>query len=73
MTVDTDETKGIIAKAEELVEMGLKSKDSLHLACAIALRCDYFLTTDDHLIKKAILIAEIKVTDPIAFMREEFE
>jgi len=72
-TVDTDETQEIIEKAEGLVEIGVKSKDALHLACAIILRCDYFLTTDEQLIKKAIRVAEIKVTDPITFMREEFE
>jgi predicted nucleic acid-binding protein len=72
-TVETDETKEIIKMAEELVQIGLKSKDALHLACAIALRCDYFLTTDDHLIRKAIGIGEIKVADPITFIREESE
>lgn len=72
-TVDTDETEEVLKKAERLVQMGLKGKDALHVACAIALSCDYFLTTDDHLIKKAIGIAEIKVTDPITFIREECE
>ncbi len=72
-TVDTDETKGILEKAENLVQLGLKSKDALHLACAISLGCDYFLTTDDHLIKKSAGIDEIRVADPITFIREEFE
>jgi len=56
--------------AEEFYEMGLKSKDSLHLACAISLKCDYFLTTDDELIKKAMGIDVIKITDPISYIRE---
>lgn len=68
---DTDETEEIIEKAERLHQMGIKGKDALHLACAIALRCDYFLTTDDYLIKKAVGTSEIKVTDPITFIREE--
>lgn len=72
-TVDTEETKEIIEKAEGLVQMGLNSKDALHLACAISLGCDYFLTTDDHLIKKAVGIEVIKVADPIIFVREAFE
>lgn len=71
--VDTNETKEILERAAELVQIGLKSKDALHLACAIALRCDVFLTTDDHLIKRAAGIADIKVTDPITFVREECE
>ncbi len=72
-TVDADETEEIVDRAEELVKKGLKSKDALHLACAMALRCDFFLTTDDQLIKKAIGVAGIKVTDPITFIREECE
>ena len=38
--------KEIIERAEGLVQMGLKSKDALYLACAISLRYDYFLTAD---------------------------
>lgn len=72
-TVDADETKEILEKAEELVQVGLKSKDALHVACAIVLKCDYFLTTDDRLIRKAAGITEIKVTDPVTFVREEAE
>ena len=51
--VDTDVTKEIVEKAEMFHQMGIKSKDSIHLACAISMRCEYFLTTDDELIKKA--------------------
>ncbi len=72
-TVDTGETKDILEKAENLVQLGLKSKDALHLACAISQGCDYFLTTDDHLIKKSAGIDEIRVADPITFVREELE
>jgi predicted nucleic acid-binding protein len=51
----------------------MKSKDAVHLACAIFLECDYFLTTDDHLIKKATGLMEIRVADPVTFIREELE
>ena len=72
-TIDTDATEEIIEKAEELFHTGLKSKDALHGACAILLKCDFFLTTDEQLIKKAVGIREISVTDPITFIREEPE
>lgn len=72
-SVDTDETKEIVEKAERFHQMGIKSKDSIHLACAISMRCEYFLTTDDELIKKASGIKEIKVTDPISFIKEVTE
>lgn len=71
--VDTDETKEIVEKAEKFHQMGIKSKDSIHLACAISMRCEYFLTTDDELIKKVSGIKEVKVTDPISFIKEVTE
>lgn len=71
--VDTDETKEIVERAEKFHQLGIKSKDSLHLACAISMQCEYFLTTDDELIKKASGIEEIKVTDPISFIKEVTE
>ena len=72
-TIHADETNGILEKAGNLVQQGIKSKDALHLACAIALECDYFLTTDDHLIKKSTGLKEVRVADPITFVREELE
>ncbi|MEW6264418.1 MAG: PIN domain-containing protein [Thermodesulfobacteriota bacterium] len=70
---DTNETAALMEKAEELLKRGLSSKDALHLSCAIALKCDFFITTDDHLLKKAADIKEIRIADPIAFVREESE
>jgi len=72
-SLNTDETKEITGKAEWFHQMGIKSKDSIHLACAISMQCEYFLTTDDELIKKASGIKEIKVTDPISFIKEATE
>jgi len=42
------------SRAKELNEMGFKSFDALHIACAERGRADVLLTTDDHLLKKAI-------------------
>jgi hypothetical protein len=33
-------------------------------------KVDYFLTTDDGILKKAMLANEIKITDPIGFIKE---
>ena len=71
-TIDISETKQVLETAKRFSQMGFKSKDSLHLACAIATDCKYFLTTDDHLIKKGAGLDEIEVTDPIDFVREEY-
>lgn len=70
-TIDISETKQVIETAKRFYRMGFKSKDSLHLACAIATDCKYFLTTDDQLIKKGAGLDEIEVTDPIDLVREE--
>ena len=53
--------------------MGVRSKDALHLACAVAMECDYFLTTDEQLVKRASGVTKIKVTDLVSFIREEIE
>ena len=42
---DTGETAEILETAERFERIGVRSKDALHLACAIAMKCDYFLTT----------------------------
>lgn len=70
---DTDETSEIVERSQTFVQIGLRAKDALHVSCAIALGCDYFLTTDDQLIKKAAGIAEVRVTDPITFVKEHIQ
>ena len=62
---------GEIIKTAKLVhQQGFKEVDALHVACAIKAGADYFLTTDDGILKKAGLIAGIKITDPIGFIKE---
>jgi predicted nucleic acid-binding protein len=53
----------------ELIKQGLKMKDAAHLACAIKANCDYFITTDDKLIKK-YLGNKIKVRTLITFLSD---
>jgi len=69
-TADVEETPEVLDKATELSELGVKSKDALHVACAIYAQCEYFLTTDDALLKKGQAIPEVKIIDPPAFIRE---
>ena len=65
------ETSDLISKAREIQERRhLKPKDCLHVACAIQGDCDYFLTTDDEIIKKMNGFEEIIVNDPQTFLRE---
>jgi len=42
-------------------------KDATHLACAITTKCDYFITTDDKLLKKCNDNI-IKARTPLTFL-----
>ncbi len=65
---DTKETSKILSIAEELFNTGLKSKDALHVACAVELKCKYFVTTDRIIIKKLSNFESIKVISPVDFI-----
>lgn len=66
--VDISETGNILSAAHLVQKLGLKSKDALHIACALEAGADYFITTDDWLIKKASALDKIQVVDPLDFI-----
>jgi len=68
--VDIEETPAVLEKAHVLAGLGLKAKDALHLACAIAAGCARFVTTDDEILKRGQDIQGIVTTDPLSFVRE---
>jgi len=70
--LDIDETQELLKYAEKLLPLGIKVMDALHIACAISGSADYFLTTDDGILKKTRTFSSIKVTDPIGFVKEVF-
>lgn len=57
----------ITAKAEELMKLGLRAKDAAHIASAIHLGAEYFLTTDKKILNKPV--TEINLVNPIEFVR----
>jgi hypothetical protein len=67
------ETPEILEEMNILTSMGLKPLDALHVACAIALHCEYFLTVDKGILKKASSISTIKIENPINFVIEREE
>ena len=69
-TMDVEETAMILQRATVLAGMGLKAKDALHIACAIAGECPYFVTTDDDILKRRQDVHDITVIDPTSFVRE---
>ncbi len=60
------ENEHIVLFAEKLSAMGIKSKDALHISCAIYGDCEYFITTDRKLLN--IKINETKIISPIDFI-----
>lgn len=49
----------------------LSSKDAVHLACADQAQCEYFLTCDDELGKRAQRLSlKMKVMNPVDYIRE---
>jgi predicted nucleic acid-binding protein len=61
-----DESDEIIDKANELVRIGVKPKDALHVASAIAGEAGYFMATDDKLLKKMAPESQISAINPVA-------
>src|SRR2546422_8872207 len=68
--IDVEETAIILQRATILAGRGLKAKDALHIACAIAGECTDFVTTDDDILKRRQGIQDITVIDPTALVRE---
>ena len=60
-----DETNVDVIKnrAEEIMKTGIKTKDALHVSCAIEAKADYFVTTDIRLLKCSS--NEVKIINPI--------
>ncbi len=67
---DIEEDERIVDIATRVNQHGVKNMDSLHIACAITAEAEYFLTTDDEILKRAIHIQGIRITDPIGFIKE---
>jgi len=55
--------------AESLKKWNIKSNDAIHLACAMEGKCNYFITTDDGILKNCYGM-DIHVCSPIIFISE---
>lgn len=65
-TTEAEDT--ILVTANALQCRGIKKKDAIHLACAQALACQYFITTDDGLLKKRKHVQGISIVNPVEFV-----
>ncbi|AFY73272.1 hypothetical protein Syn7502_01165 [Synechococcus sp. PCC 7502] len=64
-------TESIVSRAMELIQLGFKQFDALHIACAESGNVDIFLTTDDRLLKKAIAYEKtlkVSVANPVIWL-----
>ncbi len=64
-------TPAILAMMKEYVAAGIKPVDALYIACARILECQYFLTVDKGVLKKAEVITQIRVLNPLDFIIEK--
>ena len=65
-----EETPEVLHRAKEITGRGVQPTDSLHIACALAAGCAFFLTTDDLIVKKMRGYSGVAVMDPTQFVIE---
>ena len=58
----------ILLSGKKIMKLGVKAKDALHIACALHCGCDYFITTDQGLVNKAV--EKIRIVNPVMFVIE---
>jgi len=69
VTVDIEESESIIKIANSFLNKGIKPKDALHIASAIGGGAEYFITTDDGILKKLVRYNKIVVINPTEFIK----
>jgi len=63
----------LMNRTGELMELGFKGFDALHLACAEAVGADVLLTVDERFLRRAQARAtdlRVRITSPITFIQE---
>lgn len=65
--VDVDRSNETATIAREIMSTGIKDTDAAHIACAIQADCDYFLTTDNRVLKYRG--EKIEVINPVDFIK----
>ena len=63
-------TPEVERSALQIMGHGVKTADALHLACALAAGCDWFFTVDKGILRKFTHIGEMRVANPIDFIKE---
>ena len=69
-------TEAMLERAKEIVLLGFKPFDALHLSCSESANVDIFLTVDDRLLRKASVnqaSLNVAVANPIQWLMETFQ
>ncbi len=66
--VDSSKKNEILITARDIMTTGIKAKDAIHVSCAIYMNCDYFISTDDRLLK--LKRNDIIMINPMMFVKE---
>lgn len=66
-------TPAVARQAKQFSRHGIQDWDARHLATAVLARCDWFLTTDLALIKRAMTLGKlsVRVANPTEFILED--
>ncbi|MBP5544062.1 MAG: PIN domain-containing protein [Kiritimatiellae bacterium] len=63
-------TAEIERNAGLIMDLGVKTGDALHLACAAYAKCDWFFTVDRGILKKVNNIGAMRVANPLRYIEE---
>ncbi len=66
---DIEESETLLKTANSLLKSGIKSKDALHLASALEAESQYFITTDDGILKKLPKLGKMFIVSPTDFIK----
>ena len=65
---DISVSENILERSKHLVKFGFGSADAIHISSAIAGSADFFVTTDDRILKKSNSVSETGIVSPVEFI-----
>ena len=68
--IDAVESDAVLKHAQEATKLGLSALDALHVGCAIAADCNFFVTTDDRILKRIQRLGALTVISPVVLISE---
>lgn len=70
VNISIDES--VSTRASGLTQAGFRALDAAHMACAEAAACDYLLTCDDQMVRKAQRVPiALLIQNPVTYLKEQ--